>query len=184
MIHNIQKTDVAYVCLRCGEAASDGDGFVGQSCTPSIPQPEKECCGNCSVPGSEPNPCMDEDCACHEERGGVIIRPQKQRKEITEPASEWKESDNSNEWKNIADAVDRLIKEAEQLGYERGMDYKADDEYSIGFNRGEEKAKKEEQNRIIEIIENLGSYATTQDFHDGFFAAKERIKEEIKVIKD
>lgn len=35
--HIVGKTDICYVCKRCGKAAGDGDGFIGERCQPTTP---------------------------------------------------------------------------------------------------------------------------------------------------
>jgi hypothetical protein len=41
-IHDVERNDDCYVCKRCGRAASDGDGFIGQPCYPNLAHAPKE----------------------------------------------------------------------------------------------------------------------------------------------
>lgn len=45
ILHDVEKTETAYVCKRCGEAHGDGDGFIGKPCHPGAPkEPTGEKC--------------------------------------------------------------------------------------------------------------------------------------------
>lgn len=161
------------VCAKCRR------GWIS---APSRPQPEKECrlpkkclvkdCHNGFITkyigGSiDSEACL---CFCHHPEKNIPTPPQ---------TLEWKESDNSNEWKNIADAVDRLIQESEQRGYKKGKkegfrdgeSYNMSDEMRahINFKTPDQmikQAKTEERQRIKILIEGIRKREWV-DYHQG-----------------